>query len=336
VPTAKIKTRQKLAQDAPAPSGAAVAAFLAAIGREVRQNRAKRGMTRRQLAQASQTSERYLAQIESGSGNPSVSVLRAIAHAFDLPAAALLPEAGARTAVLSGILDLLAQMPEGELPELTKLIEARVARGGRADRARRIALVGLRGAGKSTLGRMLAQHLGWPFVELDRVVEEDYGASIPDLIEMAGTATFRRHERGALDRIVAANEAAVITTAGGIVSNPETYALLIRRAHTIWIKARPEDHMSRVMAQGDFRPMAQNREAGSKDAMADLVAILDARRADYARAEAELDTSGDAVEQSFAKLLALVAPWIGVTSPPPLRGRSISPDDIGGNREGGE
>jgi XRE family aerobic/anaerobic benzoate catabolism transcriptional regulator len=176
-----------------------------------------------------------------------------------------------------------------------------LARPGSADRARRIALVGLRGAGKSTLGRMLAQHLSWPFIELDRLVEEDYGASIPDLIEMAGTATFRRHERSALDRIITAHDAAIITTAGGIVANPETYALLLRRTHTIWIKARPEDHMSRVMAQGDFRPMAQNRAA-----MADLVAILEARRADYSRAEAEIDTSGEAIEQSFAKLLRTV------------------------------
>jgi XRE family aerobic/anaerobic benzoate catabolism transcriptional regulator len=280
---------------------ASEAAFLAAIGSEVRRNRAKRGMTRRQLAQASQTSERYLAQIESGVGNPSVSVLRAIAQALDLPCAALLPEAGARTAALGAILDLLAQVPEGELPALAKDIETRLARPGSADRARRIALVGLRGAGKSTLGRMLAQHLGWPFIELDRLVEEDYGASIPDLIEMAGTATFRRHERSALDRIITAHESAIITTAGGIVANPETYALLLRRTHTIWIKARPEDHMSRVMAQGDFRPMAQNRAA-----MADLVAILEARRADYSRAEADIDTSGEAIEQSFAKLLRIV------------------------------
>jgi XRE family aerobic/anaerobic benzoate catabolism transcriptional regulator len=289
---------EKPALQSPAASDAA---FLAAIGREVRRNRAKRGMTRRQLAHASQTSERYLAQIESGDGNPSVSVLRAIAQALDLPCAALLPEAGARTAALGAILDLLAQVPEGELPALAKDIEARVARSGSADRARRIALVGLRGAGKSTLGRMLAQHLGWPFIELDRLVEEDYGASIPDLIEMAGTATFRRHERSALDRIITAHDAAIITTAGGIVANPETYALLLRRTHTIWIKARPEDHMGRVMAQGDFRPMAQNRAA-----MADLVAILEARRADYSRAEAAIDTSGEAIEQSFAQLLRTV------------------------------
>ena len=303
-PSATAKTREK-------PSGlqdgaSAAAAFLAAIGREVRRNRAKRGMTRRQLAQASATSERYLAQIESGAGNPSVSVLRAIAQAFDLPCAALLPEAGARNAALGAILDLVAQVPESDLPALARDIENRVVAPEQSDRAQRIALVGLRGAGKSTLGQMLAQHLDCPFIELDRVVAEDYGASIPDLIEMSGTATFRRHERSALDRIVTANDTAVITTAGGIVSNPETYALLLRRTHTIWIKAKPEDHMSRVIAQGDFRPMAQNRQA-----MADLVAILDARRADYARAEAELDTSGNTIKQSFGKLLQLVSPWLG-------------------------
>jgi XRE family aerobic/anaerobic benzoate catabolism transcriptional regulator len=307
--SARAKQPQK--PEAVAPSGAAyTAAFLAAIGREVRKNRAKRGMTRRQLAQASETSERYLAQIESGAGNPSVSVLRAVAHALDLPASALLPETGARTAELGAILDLLAQVPASELPALAKDIAARVAQRAGADRARRIALVGLRGAGKSTLGRMLAQHLGWAFIELDRRVAEDYGASVPDLIEMAGTATFRRHERSALERLIAEHEAAVITTAGGIVSNPETYALLLRHAHTIWIKARPEEHMSRVMAQGDFRPMAQNRAA-----MADLIAILEARRTDYARAEAEVDTSADAVEQSFAKLLAIVTQLIGEPQP---------------------
>jgi XRE family transcriptional regulator, aerobic/anaerobic benzoate catabolism transcriptional regulator len=308
-PTAKTQQPQKLAPTTDS-EGPHAAAFLSAIGREVRRNRAKRGMTRRQLAQASATSERYLAQIESGAGNPSVSVLRAIAQALDLPAAALLPEHGARTAELGAILDLLAQVPEKELPALVKEIEARVALRAGADRARRIALVGLRGAGKSTLGRMLAQHLGWPFIELDRRVEEDYGASIPDLIEMAGTATFRRQERSALERVVAEHDAAIVTTAGGIVSNPETYALLLRHTHTVWIKARPQEHMSRVMAQGDFRPMAANRQA-----MADLVAILDARRADYARAEAEVDTSGDAVEQSFAKLLRIVQPLIGARKP---------------------
>jgi XRE family aerobic/anaerobic benzoate catabolism transcriptional regulator len=279
---------------------------LAVLGREVRRGRAKRGMTRRQLALASQTSERYLAQIESGSGNPSVTVLRAIAQALDIPAANLLGEPAAQSGARAALIDALAQLPDRRLSELTQLIETRFLPPNRADRARRIALIGLRGAGKSTLGRMLARQLGSAFIELDRVVEQDYGASIPDIIEMAGTTTFRRHERTALARVLAEHPAAVITTAGGIVSDRDSYALLLRRSHTIWIKARPEDHMSRVMAQGDFRPMAQNREA-----MADLVAILDARGPDYARAEAQLDTSGETVEQSFAKLCRLAADLLG-------------------------
>jgi XRE family aerobic/anaerobic benzoate catabolism transcriptional regulator len=293
------KSVRKSAPDAQA-NGRAAAGFLAALGREVRRGRAKRGMTRRQLAQASHTSERYLAQIESGTGNPSVTVLRAIAQALDIPAANLLGEPVVHNGARAALLDAVAELPDHRLAELAQLIEARFLPSDRVDRARRIALVGLRGAGKSTLGRMLARHLGCPFIELDRLVEQDYGARIPDMIEIAGTATFLRHERAALARVIAEHEAAVITTAGGIVSDRESYALLLRRSHTIWIKARPEEHMSRVMAQGDFRPMAQNREA-----MADLVAILDARGPDYARAQAQLDTSGEAAEQSFAKLLRI-------------------------------
>ena len=304
-PVTKKLQRQTTAK--PHDGGRVGAAFLAAIGREVRRNRAKRGMTRRQLAQASETSERYLAQIESGAGNPSVSVLRAIAQALDLPASALLPET-ARAPPRSAPSSICwRRCRRGELPALAKEIEARVGAPDGADRARRIALVGLRGAGKSTLGRMLAQHLGWPFIELDRRVEEDYGASIPDLIEMAGTATFRRHERerarsrdrrargrhhhhGRRHRRQSGNLC--------VASAPHPYGLdqgAARRAH------EPRDGAGRFPPHG-----AEPR------AMADLVAILEARRADYARAEAEVDTSGDAVEQSFAKLLRIGRRrWLG-------------------------
>jgi XRE family transcriptional regulator, aerobic/anaerobic benzoate catabolism transcriptional regulator len=302
VPATKAKTKAK--RPPAAPEREDHRAFVAAIGRLVRLSRAKRGMTRRQLAQASGASERYLAQIEGGEGNPSVIMLASIAQALDVPIIELLPRSNGRTAAMAQILDVLARTPRAELPVLAELIESRAARGAAIDRGRRIALVGLRGAGKSTLGRRLADALGCPFIELDRLVEQDYGARIPDLIEMAGLATFRRYERTCLERVIDEHEAAVIATAGGIVSDSETYALLLRRTHTVWIKARPDEHMRRVMAQGDFRPMAQNREA-----MADLVAILDARRADYARAQAELDTSGDTVEQSSAKLTRIVASY---------------------------
>jgi XRE family transcriptional regulator, aerobic/anaerobic benzoate catabolism transcriptional regulator len=282
----------------PRPAGADDVA--ATVGRLVRLSRAKRGMTRRQLAHASGASERYLAQIESGQGNPSVIILGAIADALELPIIDLLPRANGRPAAVSRILDVLGRAGEGELSALAELIESRIGAAPAIDRGRRIALIGLRGAGKSTLGRSLADKLGFPFIELDLLVEQDYGAHIPDLIEMAGLATFRRYERACLERVVDRQEAAVIATAGGIVSNAETFALLLRRAHTVWIKARPDEHMSRVIGQGDLRPMASNREA-----MADLVAILDARAPDYARAQAELDTSGDTVERSLEKLLRI-------------------------------
>jgi XRE family aerobic/anaerobic benzoate catabolism transcriptional regulator len=279
--------------------------FAHEIGRMVRLGRAKRGVSRRQLAQDSGTSERYLAQIEGGAGNPSMLVMRAIADALGLPIVELLPRPNGQSAAYARIIDLLGRVPPDELPAIAETIARRLDQATMADRARRIALVGLRGAGKSTLGRMLAERLRCPFIELNRMVEQEYGARVPLLIEMSGIATFRRYERLSLERAIAENEAAVIATAGGIVSNPETYGLLLRRAHTVWIMARPDEHMGRVVKQGDFRPMAHNREA-----MADLLAILEARRADYARAEASLDTSGATVQQSLAKLQKIVAPWV--------------------------
>jgi XRE family transcriptional regulator, aerobic/anaerobic benzoate catabolism transcriptional regulator len=273
-------------------------------------SRAKRGMTRRQLAQASGASERYLAQIEGGEGNPSVIVLNAIAQALDVSIADLLPRSNGAPAAMARILDILGRVPATDLPVIADLIEARVGEDRTGARGRRIALIGLRGAGKSTLGRRLADELGFPFIELDRLVEQDYGARISDLIEMAGLATFRRYERACLERVLDRDEAAVIAAAGGIVSNAQTFALLLRRCHTVWIKARPEEHMSRVMQQGDFRPMARSRQA-----MADLAAILDARASDYARAQVELDTSGDTVERSLEKLVLIMKRYLAGAAP---------------------
>jgi XRE family aerobic/anaerobic benzoate catabolism transcriptional regulator len=280
-------------------------AFAGEIGRMVRLGRAKRGMSRRQLAQESGASERYLAQIEGGAGNPSVLVMRAIADALEIPLFELLPQTGGVAAPYARIVDLLGRVPPHELPAIADMIERRIEGTVASDRAQRIALVGLRGGGKSTLGKLLADKLGVPFIELDRMVEHEYGASMPLLIENSGVATFKRLERACLERVISEHDAAVIATAGGIVANPETYGLLLRRAHTVWLSAQPDEHMSRVLKQGDFRPMARNREA-----MSDLHAILEARRVDYARAETSLDTSGVPVQQSLVKLQKLVAPWL--------------------------
>jgi XRE family aerobic/anaerobic benzoate catabolism transcriptional regulator len=299
---AEARPRSQRRETAQPESARGAGDFAAEIGRMVRLGRAKRGISRRKLAADSGISERYLAQIEGGQGNPSVNVLKSIADAIAVPVFELLPRTGLGNSALDRVIDLLARLPAAELPAIAAAMEERL--GSAADRDRRIALVGLRGAGKSTLGRKLAEHLGVPFLELNRVIEQNYGASAAMLIELSGLATFRKYEHECLQRVIAEHDAAVIATAGGIVANPQTYELLLRRTHAIWIKARPEEHMARVIAQGDFRPMAHNREA-----MGDLVAILDARSADYARAEAELDTSGSSVEQSLADLVQLVAPY---------------------------
>jgi XRE family aerobic/anaerobic benzoate catabolism transcriptional regulator len=228
-----------------------------------------------------------------------------MAQALDIPMVELLPLASGRSADFGRMVDILTRLPPSQLSDIADLIERRVNGATAEDRARRIALVGLRGAGKSTLGRMLAEKFGIRFIELDRIIEQEYGASLSMLIEMSGLAGFRRHERASLEHVIAQHDAAVIATAGGNVSDAETYGLLLRRTHTVWINARPEDHMSRVMKQGDFRPMAKNREA-----MSDLLAILDARHKDYARAEATLNTSGATPEQSLAKLSKIVIPWL--------------------------
>ena len=260
--------------DAPAerPARPENSALLAEIGTRVRTERAKRGVTRKTLAQQCQTSERYLAQIETGAANPSVLVLDSIARALDLDPVDLMPPPRLRA---------------------TPGFHA----GGRAHR---IALVGLRGAGKSTLGAALAARLSCGFIELDKMVERRHGAPAAELFEVYGQATFRRYERECLSAIVADNDAAVIATAGGIVADETTLSQLLAETHVIWLTATPADHMRRVMEQGDFRPMAKNRAA-----MNDLVAILSAREAAYGRSHARLETSGKTVEQCVDELVAI-------------------------------
>ena len=262
--------------DAPAarPARAENSALLRDIGERVRNERAKRGMTRKMLAAQCQTSERYLAQIETGEANPSVLVLDSVARALDL--------------------DPIELMPAGRSREMPGL--------GAPNRARRIALVGLRGAGKSTLGTALAARLACGFVELDKMIEREHGAPSATLFEVYGQAAFRRYERECLAQIVAAKQQAVIATAGGIVADETTFSQLLAQSHVIWLSATPADHMRRVMEQGDFRPMAKNRAA-----MDDLVAILSAREPAYGRAHARVDTSGKTVEACAEELVGVAA-----------------------------
>jgi XRE family aerobic/anaerobic benzoate catabolism transcriptional regulator len=278
--------------------------FLAEVGTRVRTARAKRGMTRKMLAQFSKTSERYLAQIETGRGNPTVLVLRAIAEGLGWEIEELIPASRPDDVSFKEAVGALRQISRTDLHTLTQHMRALATRT--SDRAQRVALVGLRGAGKSTLGIRLADALGVPFVELNRLVEQSYGASVSLLIEMSGQATFREYERKCLESVIAEHRAVVIATAGGIVAERETYDRLLETSHTIWIEASPEEHMSRVIAQGDFRPMARQREA-----MSGLLAILDARRQDYARAEAHLNTSGHTVAESAQQLIALTHSILG-------------------------
>jgi XRE family aerobic/anaerobic benzoate catabolism transcriptional regulator len=213
------------------------------------------------------------------------------------------PEARGRSSVLDRIVDLLGQLPPDELPAIAELIEKHSGRAAAADRAQRIALVGLRGAGKSTLGRKLADQLDYPFVELNRMIEQEYGASLPMLIEMSGLATFRRYERACLERVLAEHPRVVIATAGGIVSEPLTFDLILSSFYTIWLKAEPEEHMARVRAQGDLRPMADDGAA-----MEELRTILKSREPLYARASAVLDTAQLAVDDAASRLIQMVSP----------------------------
>lgn len=273
-------------------------AYLAKLGERVRQVRARRGMTRKLLARDSGVSERYLAQLEGGAGNISILLLRRVAAAMGLPLAELIDEAPERPIEYALARQLLDGLGPAELGPAYQALARSVGRTGDAARGRRIALIGLRGAGKSTLGRRLAERLGVPFVEMAAAIAEESGTSLSEIFSLYGQAAYRRYERRALERAVGAHEAAVIATGGSLVSEAGTFELLLRSCHTIWIAASPAEHMGRVMAQGDLRPMQASREA-----MADLKRILDTRRALYGKAEAVVDTSARSIDDSFAALL---------------------------------
>jgi XRE family aerobic/anaerobic benzoate catabolism transcriptional regulator len=277
--------------------------FLVALGERIRTLRGCQGHSRRSLAAAAGLSERHLANLELGTGNASVLVLQQVATALHCSLADLVDPAAPTSPHWAAIRTLLAQRSEADLQAARARLEALFAgRTGATERSLRIALIGLRGAGKSTLGQRLAQSLRLPFVELSRQIESVAGMAIDQIHALSGAAAYRRYERRALELTLQQFPSAVIATPGGIVSDETTFELLLRHCLTVWLRAEPEDHMSRVIAQGDLRPMAGNDEA-----MGDLRRILDARKPFYARADVTIDTSGRPADAAAAELLRAVA-----------------------------
>jgi XRE family aerobic/anaerobic benzoate catabolism transcriptional regulator len=275
-------------------------AFLASLGRRVREAREQRGMARKVLSRVANVSERYLAQLEAGEGNASVILLRRVAVALGVQLPDLL-DSGEPVAEQRLIRRFLGSLPPKRLEEVLHRLTQDFGQE-EAVRRKRITLVGLRGAGKTTLGAALAKKLRRPLIELDKEIEREAGISLSEVFLLYGQAGYRRIERRCLERMINSQEDMVLTVGGGIVSEAETYNLLLLNCFTVWIKAAPEEHMARVVAQGDMRPMA-----GHAEAMEDLRNILAARESLYGKADAVVDTSGSPVEKSFATLLRTVA-----------------------------
>jgi XRE family transcriptional regulator, aerobic/anaerobic benzoate catabolism transcriptional regulator len=272
--------------------------FLSTLGDRVRDIRARRGLTRRAVALSAGVSERHLANLESGTGNASILILLQVAQALQCSIFELLGDITTSSPEWLLIRELLEKRTESELRRARVQLTELFGGQGNADaRANHIALVGLRGAGKSTLGQRLAQDLGFAFVELSREIEKFAGCSVSEIHNLYGTNAYRRYERRALEEALQIYPEVVIATPGGLVSDPATFNEVLTHCFTVWLQAKPEDHMARVAAQGDLRPMA-----ASKEAMDDLKRILEGRAAFYAKADLALDTSAQDLEQTFVLL----------------------------------
>jgi len=280
--------------------------FLVALGERVRALRSRRGMTRKALALATEVSERHLANLEYGVGNASILILLQVAQALQCSLAELVGDVTTRSPEWLMLRELLEQRDEATLHRVRVAVGELLGTGGAhgqgaSARSSRVALVGLRGAGKSTLGRMLAEDLDFPFVELSREIEKFAGCSISEIQALYGQNAYRRYERRALEEAIQIYPEAVIATPGGIVSDAATFNLLLTHCTTVWLQADAEDHMRRVLAQGDTRPMAASREA-----MEDLKSILAGRAAFYSKAELHLNTSAQALANTFRALRSQV------------------------------
>jgi XRE family transcriptional regulator, aerobic/anaerobic benzoate catabolism transcriptional regulator len=287
----------------PAPAAAEFDSFLARVGERVRTGRSRRGLSRKALAQRSGVSERYLAQLEAGTGNCSLLLLRRIADAVHLPMSELVAEEPARSADGALLMQLVDRLSPDQIAEARDYLVTHFGAAIGGCRQDRIALIGLRGGGKSTLGKLLAKALETPFIELTRAVETHSGMALSEMFEMFGSATVRRAERSALESLLASESRFVLATGGGLVGEPATFELLLTSCLTVWVRAAPEDHMQRVIDQGDLRPMA-----GNAGAMDDLLEILKSREPLYAKADIVLDTSGRTPHESTAALLAALHP----------------------------
>jgi XRE family aerobic/anaerobic benzoate catabolism transcriptional regulator len=277
-------------------------AYLRTLSDKIREARAQRGMTRNALAADSGVSLRFLAQLESGQGNPSILVLRRIASAMGFPPDDLLSDDSPPTIDRILLMQQLKRLSDDDIAKARRLITQQWGLDGVSEAKRPyVTLIGLRGAGKTTLGRRLAKHRGVPFFELDREVEREYGATIGEILQLHGQPGYRRFERESLQAVMSKNPAAVIETGGGLAADPETLPLLLERTLAIWVRASPDEHMQRVIDQGDLRPMARSREA-----MRELKDILKARDPFYRQAHLHLMTSGRTAEQSFQELLELL------------------------------
>ena len=277
-------------------------AFLTRLGHRVRQSRAVRGMSRKVLARESDISERYIAQLESGEGNVSIILLRRVAAATGCRLEELIVDPDVGTAEWSRIGALLREASPSQIERVNAILrEASQSHGAANLGQHRIALIGLRGAGKSTLGAAAAKILGWPFVELNKEIERDSGFSIAEVFSIYGQDGYRRFEQACLKQIIDRPGPMLLATGGGIVSEPLTFERLLSSFFTIWIKAAPAEHMARVRRQGDLRPMARDRAA-----MEELTTILASREPLYRRARAIVDTSGETVAQSVEKLVGVI------------------------------
>jgi XRE family transcriptional regulator, aerobic/anaerobic benzoate catabolism transcriptional regulator len=278
--------------------------FLEQLGQRVRTMRALRGMSRKVLAKVSGISERYIAQLEGGKGNVSIVLLRRVSNAMGAHLEDLIPAADP-TPDWPVIRDLLRKAAPNQIAQAKDILGGQGLAAQRRMSFAGIALIGLRGAGKSTLGKMLAKTIGWSFVELNKEIEAQNGLSVAEIIALYGQEGFRRMEQAALGQLLTRKELMVLATGGGIVSEPLSFDLILSSFYTIWVKAEPEEHMARVRGQGDLRPMADDRSA-----MAELRTILKSREPLYARASAVVDTAGLSVDAAAAQLFNAVTPLL--------------------------